>query len=179
MSADPQLWSQLQHALQEIEADRVDLRENHAQVLGGVHLEVLLVLRVLGDPRPGALRRRAHDAEDPDELVFVRRAGEEGPPGVHLGHDAAGGPDVDAGVVRAAPEEDIRGAVPEGDDFVGEGVDGYAKGARKTEIRELELAFDVDEQILGLQVAVQDSVRVAEIDAQEELVHEGLDRHGG
>ena len=169
---DPHLRSQLQHATDEIQADLIDLRQEHAQVLRGVDVEVGLVFGELADAGPGAFRGRAHDAEDLLELVLVRGAGEEGAARVHFGHDAAGGPDVDAGVVGARAEEDIRGAVPEGDDFVGEGVDGDAEGAGEAEVGEFELAFVIDEEVLRLQVSVEDAVVVAEGDALEELVHE-------
>lgn len=136
-----------------------------------------LVLGEGGDAGPGALAGRAHETENLLQLVLVRGAGEEGAAGVHFGHDAAGGPDVDAGVVGARAEEDIRGAVPEGNDLIGEGVDGDAEGPRKTEIGEFELALVVDEQVLRFQVAVEDAVFVAESDALQELVHEGFDGH--
>lgn len=144
-----------------------------------VHLEVLLVFRELGNAGPGALGRCAHDTEDAHELVLIGRAGEERAPGVHFCHDAAGGPDVNAGVVGAGTEENVWGAIPEGHDFVGEGVDGDSEGSGKTEIGELQLAFVVDEEVLGLQVAVQDSVRMAEVNALEKLVHEGFDGDWG
>ncbi len=169
---DPHLRSQLQHPTDQIQADLIDLRQEHAQVLRGVDVEVGLVFGKLADAGPGAFRRRAHDAEDLLELVLVRGAGEEGAARVHFGHDAAGGPDVDAGVVGARAEEDVRGAVPEGDDFVGEGVDGDAEGAGEAEVGEFELAFVIDEEVLRLQVSVEDAVVVAEGDALEELVHE-------
>lgn len=99
------------------------------------------------------------------ELVFVGGAGEEGATGVHLGHDAAGGPDVDGGGVGAGAEEDVGGAVPQGDDFVGEGVDGDAEGAGETKVGKFEVAGGVDEEVLGLEVSVEDAVVVAEGDA--------------
>ena len=140
--------------------------------------EVGLVLGKLRDARPGPLGRRAHQAEDLLQLVLVGGAGEERPPGVHLRHDAAGGPDVDAGVVGAAAEEHVRSAIPQRHDLVGEGVDWDAEGAGETEVGQFELAFVVDEEVLRLEVAVQDPVFVAEGDASEELVHEGLDGGG-
>ena len=45
---------------------------------------------------PGVLRRCAHDAEDPQGLIFVRTAGKERTDSVHLNYDAPGRPDVDA-----------------------------------------------------------------------------------
>lgn len=59
------------------------------------------VFRERRDAGPGALRGGPHEPEDFLQLVFVRGAREEGAAGVHFGHDAAGGPDVDAGVVGA------------------------------------------------------------------------------
>jgi hypothetical protein len=175
MSTDSQLGSQLQHPLQQINAAGINLWEDLPQVLCSIHLEVLLVFRELGDAGPGAFRWSTHDAEYADKLVFVGSAGEEGAAGVHFCHDAASGPDVDAGVVGAGAKEDIRGAVPEGYDFVREGVNGDSEGSGETEIRQLELSFEVDEEILGLQIAVQDSIGVAEVNALQELMHKGFD----
>lgn len=149
----------------------INLREDDAEVLCSVDLEVLLVFAVLGDSRPSALGGRTHDTEDADELVFVGCSGEEGAAAVHLCHDAAGGPDVDAGAIGAGTEENIRGTVPEGDDFVREGVDGNAESTGQTEICKLELTFVVDKEILRLEIAVKNSVFVAEIDSLEQLIH--------
>jgi len=172
MGTDPQLGAELQHSLQQIDTAWIDLREDLTEILGSVHLEVLLVFGELRDSGPGALRGRAHDAEDAHQLVFVGSAGEERAAAVHLGHDATSGPDVDAGVVGAGTEEDVWGAVPQRHDFVGEGVDGDAEGAGETEVCQLELAFVVDEKVLRLQIAVQDPVGMAEVNALQELVHE-------
>jgi hypothetical protein len=147
--------------------------------LGSVHLEVLLVFGELRDSGPGALRGCAHDAEDAHQLVFIGCAGEERAAAVHFCHDAAGGPDVDAGVVGAGAEEDVWGAVPQRDDFVGEGVDGDAEGSGETEICELELAFVVDEEVLRLEIAVQDPVGVAEVNALQSWCMKDLMVIGG
>ncbi len=175
MSTDSQLGSQLQHSLQQINAAGINLREDLPQVLRSIYLEVLLVLRELGDAGPGPFGWSTHDAEDADELVFIGGTGEERAAGVHFCHDAASGPDVDAGVVGAGPKEDVRRAVPKSYDFVREGVNGDSKGSGETEIRKLELSFEVDEEILGLQIAVQDSVGVTEVNALQELMHKGFD----
>ena len=108
-------------------------------------MEVIFILGKLGNARPGALGGGAHETEDFLELVFVGCAGEERAAGVHFCHDASRGPDVDAGVVGAAAEEDVRGSVPEGDDFVGESVDRNAESAGETEVGEFELTFVIDE----------------------------------
>ena len=47
MGANSQFGPQLQHALEEINATGIDLRQDSPQVLRGKHLEILLVLGVL------------------------------------------------------------------------------------------------------------------------------------
>ena len=108
-------------------------------------------------------------------MVFIRRSRKERAAAVHLRHDTAGRPDVDAGIVGSASQQDIGGSIPERDDFVGKGVDGDAKGSSQTKVRELELAFILDEKVLGLQISVQDAILVTESNALQELIHEGFD----
>lgn len=108
-------------------------------------------------------------------LILVGCAGEEGSARVHLGHDASGGPNIDARVVGPAAKQNIGRTVPQGDDFVGKGINRDAKGTGKTEVGQLQLAAVVDEQVLGLEIAVEDAGLVAESNALEQLVHEGLD----
>ena len=52
-----------------------------------------------------------------------------------------------------------------------------AKGTGKAKVGELDVAVRVNQQVLRLQVAVQHTVRVAELDALEELPHIALE-HG-
>ncbi len=53
----------------------------------------------------------------------------------------------------------------------------HAKRSRKPEIRQLQVAVAVDEEILRLQVAMQDAMAVAVAHALDQLAHELLD-HG-
>lgn len=172
---DAHLGPQLQAASEHVQAAGVNLRQDQAEILRRIHMPSRLVLGKRGDAGPAALARGTHQAEDFLELVFVCCAREERAAGIHFSHDTAGGPDVDRGVVRAAAEKDIRGAIPEGHYFVTKRVDGDAEGSSKTEIGQFELAFAVDEEILGFQVAVQDAILVAEGDTLEQLVHERFD----
>ena len=135
-------------------------------------MKVGFVFRKLRDAGPGALGWCAHYSEDFLKLVFVCGAGEEGPAGIHFCHYTPCRPDVDAGVVGAGAEEDVGGAVPEGNNLVGEGVDGDTEGAGEAKVGKFELAFVIDEEVLRFEVAVEDAVVVAESDALEELVHE-------
>lgn len=58
---------------------------------------------------------------------------------------------------------------------MGVGAERHTEGAGETEIGELEVAFLVDEEVLGFEVAVEDAVGVAVACAFEELVGEFLD----
>lgn len=178
MGADAELWSQLEHPLEQVNATRVDCVEDASQILRGVHLERGLVLRQLRNARPCAFRGRAHDAEYPNNLIFVGGAGEQGSAGIHFSHDAPRRPDVNTRIISPTTEQDVWRAVPQGDDFVREGVDRDAKGTGQTEITQLQAPFAINEQVLRLEIAMQHPVLVAKIDALEELVHERLDRRG-
>lgn len=141
-------------------------------------MEVRLILRELRDAGPGPLARRAHESEDLLQLIVIRGAGEERSACVHLCHDAAGRPDVDRGVVGAGAEQDVWSAVPQCDNFITEGVYWDAEGASEAEICEFELSTCIDQEVLGLEIAVQDAVLVAEVDPTEELLHKGFDGGG-
>lgn len=58
---------------------------------------------------------------------------------------------------------------------MGVGAEGDAEGTREAEVGEFEVAFFVDEEVLGFEVAVEDAVGVAVADAFDELVGEFLD----
>lgn len=177
MCTDTVLGTQYKHPLEKINAQLIDLRQDCLQVLRCIHLEVWLVFGELGNARPRSFGGRAHDAEDADDLVLVGRAGEERSTGVHLGHDASGGPDVDAGIVGSTAKQDVWGAVPQRYNLVRECVDGNSKGTSKTKVAELQHALGADQQVLGLEISVQDAVLVAKVNTLQQLVHEGLDGH--
>lgn len=148
------LRPQLQHLSQQLHTHAVDDRENLPQLLRRVDGPGGLIFRERANPRPRAFGGRAHEPEDFEQLVLVRRAREEWSTREHLRHDAPGAPDVDAGVVGTGAEEDVGRAVPQCHDFVAEGVDGDAEGAREAEIGEFELALVVDEEVLGLEITM-------------------------
>ena len=113
--------------------------------------------------------------EDLEDLVNLRVTREEGLSCAHLGKDATDGPHVDASRVLTSTQENLGGSVPQGDDLVGVCAQRNTKGAGKTEIGELEVALLVDEEVLGLEIAVQDAVGVAVLDAIAKLEHELAD----
>lgn len=172
---DAHLRAQLEHSVEQVQADLVDLGQNNAEILGSKNGEVGLVLGELGYAGPRTLRRGAHEPEDLLKLVLVCGAGEKRASRVHLGHDAACRPDVDACAIGPASQQDIGGTIPQGDNFVGEGVDRDTESTGETKISQLELTAVVDQKVLGLQITVKDAVVVAEGNTAKQLVHEGFD----
>jgi len=59
------------------------------------------------------------------------------------------------------------------------GADGDAEGSRQAEVGQLDVSLSVDEQILRLQVAVEDAMFVAVVDAVEQLPQVALEKVGG
>ena len=113
--------------------------------------------------------------EDLEDLINLRVAWEQGLSCAHLGEDAADRPHVYSGRVLAASKENLGSAVPQSDDFVGVRTQGNAESTREAEVGELEVAVTVDEQVLGLQVAVENTVAVAVANAVAQLAHELAD----
>ena len=84
---------------------------------------------------------RPPDAENQVELLLDTLAHEQGPVGDHLRENAADGPDVAAGGVGLAAQEDVGGPVPEGDHLVGQGLDRNRAGPRQPEVANLDDIF--------------------------------------
>jgi hypothetical protein len=134
--------------------------------------------------------RRKNAPEDPEDFVDFRVSREQRLAHDHLGKDAPDGPHVDSGRVMSRTEEDFGGAIPEGDNLfppslsvcsrrkggrrethlVRVGTKRNSERAGESKVGELEVAFFVDEEVLGLEVAVKDAVGVEVIDAVDELV---------
>lgn len=98
--------------------------------------------------------------------------------GQQLGEDAAQAPDVDFKTIRFGAKEEFWGAVPEGDDKLGE-LWGWGGGvAGHAEVGEFDLATVVHEEIGGFEIAVQDPVRVEVLSGGDDLKHQGFDLGG-
>mmetsp|Transcript_25471 Transcript_25471/g.78404 ORF Transcript_25471/g.78404 Transcript_25471/m.78404 type:complete len:353 (-) Transcript_25471:83-1141(-) len=123
------------------------------------------------DAGPRGLVGRAEDAEDSEQLVDFGIAREERATRSHFSEDAADGPEVDRRGVVLAAEQDLGGAVPERDDFVGVGALARGReGAGEAEVGEFEGAVaTIEEEILRLEVSVEDASLVAIRDAAEHL----------
>ena len=83
--------------------------------------------------------------------------------------NASRGPHVDGGRVELGAEEDVRRAVPQRDDLGRVAPHRDAERPRQPEVGQLQLAALVDQQVLGLQVAVQDVAAVAVREAAQQL----------
>jgi hypothetical protein len=131
-----------------------------------------------GDGVDDVVGRGAQELGDDGELVDVVLAGEEGLALEHLGEDAAGAPDVDLDVVLLPGEHDLGGAVVARRHVARHlGV----LDAREPEVADLEVAVLVDEDVAGLEVAVDHAGRVDVFQAalEERVSSGGMVRLGG
>lgn len=170
-----------EHAVEEVERIGVGVGEQDGEGPLGHEGQVADVLLGAGGADAGKrhLVGRAQDLENLVELVDVVAALEEGARAQQLGQDTADRPDVNGLCVALEAEHDFGRAVPAGGDVFGHvasvllRVDGKATG--EAEIANLELAVGIDEQVTGLQVAVQDVGGVDVFQTTKNLVDEGLE----
>jgi len=122
---------------------------------------------------PVVLVRCSKDLEYFEDLIDLRVTSEQRSSLSHLGENATSRPQVHTKTVRLLTQKDFRASIPKCYHFVGVGLDGEAEGAGQTKISELDLgACRVDEQILGLQVPVEDSVLMAVDEGVQDLEEE-------
>lgn len=128
---------------------------------------------------PGLVGGEAAQLKDFGYLVDLVGALQEGLAGNELAKDAADGPHVDGGGVGARAEEELRAAVPQGDDELGEfGRWKLADVAGHAKVCDFEEAAVAEEEVGGFEVAVEDVVFVEVGDARGELEEEALDFGG-
>ncbi|CAI0642138.1 unnamed protein product [Colletotrichum noveboracense] len=133
------------------------------------------VSRQLGDAWPVVFCGGSDGTTNERDLLnlrlgrHVRRTDDE------LRKHAAYAPDIDSAAVVLAAEEQLRRAVPACDDLVGHDLVRIREASRETEISKLDLAVGSDQQVVGLDIAMQHEVLVAEPDGAGEHTHPGLD----
>ena len=137
--------------------------------------EAGLEIGIAGDAGPFVLSWSAQHAKDLENLVNLAVSGEQRLARGHLGENAAHAPHVDSSTVLTSPEQDLRSAIPEGDDFMGVGAKRNTKSAGETKVRKLQVAVPVNEEILRLQVAMKHAMGVAVTNAVKELICEFFD----
>ena len=121
------------------------------------------------------LARRAEDLNDALQLVNVVLAGEDGLPPEELGKDASAAPEVHRHRVVVFREHNLGCAVPARDDVLGEVLRrAVVDAAGEAKVAHLEVAVRVEEQVGGLQVAVQHLGAVDVLHSAKHLVNEVL-----
>lgn len=102
--------------------------------------------------------------------AYLCAAGHDGLPREQLREDAAGGPQVDCCAVCGGPQQQLGGAVPEGDHAAGEGDRrvGAVEGGQP-EVSDFEDAVVVQQQVAALDVAVQHAPAVAVLQPAQQL----------
>jgi hypothetical protein len=123
----------LKHLVQEVKAFLIK-RHKRAETLRGVLLLVLGLNWQLLVARPVFLSGSASNLEDLLQLLTFVLTSEQGLPVYDLGENAAYTPNIDRSGVVLAAHQNIRGAIPQRDDFVGEVFHWNSKSARQTEI---------------------------------------------
>lgn len=113
--------------------------------------------------------------EDLEDLINLRISWEERLSRAHLCEDTPNRPHIHTSRVLTPSKQNLRRTIPESYDFVGIGSKRDSKSTSKTEISQLEVAIAVDEQILGLKIAMQDPMTVAVSHALAQLAHKLLD----
>mmetsp|Transcript_103327 Transcript_103327/g.332856 ORF Transcript_103327/g.332856 Transcript_103327/m.332856 type:complete len:310 (-) Transcript_103327:158-1087(-) len=164
-----------------VDAIDADLGLRVADVLPGLARplrEGRLELRQVHQTGPLLDSRGAELLEHLEDGVDLRIAREERRPCGHLRDDATHAPDVDGHAVACATQQDLWGSVPHGHHLVRVLGHGHGVGPSQAEVGDLQAQPGVDEEVLGLEVSMQDSVGVAEIDAVTQLVGEELDSLG-
>lgn len=124
------------------------------------------------DILPMALIGAAQPLRDLRDLLDLVHAGEQREPLHHLPENAGEGPHVDGVVVGAGPEELLGALVPTREPLE---VELFGLVVRGAEVRDLDDPLLVDEDVLGLEVPVDDGLRVHVFQAQQDLVGDLLD----
>lgn len=97
----------------------------------------------------------------------------------HLCKDATNAPNIHRCGIKLAAQEDLGGTIPQRHHLVGVGAQGNPEGSSQPKVGQLDGSKLIDEQILGLQVPVDDPMRVAEIHSLQELEEVALQKGAG
>lgn len=130
----------------------------------------------LSNAIPHLLSGSAKGIKDFVQLVNLGITREQRGPHNHFCEDAADGPNINGCGIFSGTKQDFGGPVPQGDDLVCIVSNGNTESPCETKVGELEHARTVDEKVLRLEIAMQDSARVAIGDSIDQLVEIGLDK---
>lgn len=111
-------------------------------------------------------------------LFLLRLSGQQWLPSNEFSENTANAPNINGRRVLPPRENHFRSSIPARCDVVGErGLRGHQRvniGARQSKVANFEVAVAVDEQVAGLQVAMEDTARVDVLKASQNLVQEEL-----
>lgn len=174
---DPLLRVQVHHLVEQVERLRSAMGEGVLQVL---RLRVLFELEVaplfqLVVEGAVVLGWRAEDAEGAVQHLLVALAEVDGLGLQELAEQAPQRPHVDAQQVVFAAQDDLGRPVPETDDAVALAPLEEARLLGKSEVGQLEHPVSGDQNIFGLDVAVEDHFAVQDVDGLQQLHHDVLD----
>mmetsp|Transcript_99464 Transcript_99464/g.281723 ORF Transcript_99464/g.281723 Transcript_99464/m.281723 type:complete len:214 (-) Transcript_99464:385-1026(-) len=128
----------------------------------------------LREARPRLLSRMAQQLQLLENGAYLGVPREHWVAGRNLSNDAASRPQVDLGAILLCSKHDLRGPVPEGNHIVGVGLEGQRKYPGEAKVADLQ-TVPANEDVLGLEVTMEDEVRVACMDPVEELLR--IPRH--
>ena len=133
------------------------------------------IVRQLRHPRPIFLRRRPQRLPNQIDLIHIGLTGHKRRPQDQLGKHRSHTPHIDRATVVTCAVEQLGRPIPARDDLMRHGHGGIGKAPGEPEIGQLDLAVRRDQQVVGLDVAVQHEVGVAEPDGPTQHAHPGLD----
>ena len=108
-------------------------------------------------------------------MVYFRITHEERFLLSHFSEDAACRPEVHAQRVLLLSQKDLGAPVPESDHLVGVGLDWKAKRTSQAEVSQFDCgAGRINQEVLGLEVSVENAVRVEVDEGLQDLVEEAL-----
>ena len=131
----------------------------------------------IGDAANGVGAGLAKEVSDEAKLTHSPLSREQGSAREDLGKDAADAPNVDSMAVAAVEAAAELGCtIPPRGDVVAPVCGGWFidKGPSKSKVTDLELAVGINEDVLGLQVAMEDPSLMDKGQTSEELVEEDL-----
>jgi len=171
---DTLLGVENQHPLEKLDGSRISVLELVLQRLSLALWQRLDKSQsvLAGNRVNDVIRRGAEQLRNYRELVDVILSREERLALEHLSKDAASTPNVNLNVVLLPREHNLRCAVISRRDIAGHLGVLYAG---KAEITDLEITVLVDEDVAGLEVAMDDSGRVYVFQTTHNLVEEVLD----
>lgn len=157
-------------------AERVQRRQRRQLLRPPQHVRSGALARVLHVLQ----RRRAQQLGDQLQLLHRALRLEQDAPAEQFAENAAHRPHIDGGRIVARAHQNLGRPIVLGDHLLCHVLRLIRLlDARQSEVADFQHAIAVDEQIAGLDVAMQDACRVQILEAAQDLVQKHLDVVGG